>query len=123
MPLILSFENSNNEHFIPQYNIYKQHEIASGNFGKVFKGELIIMRIEFHFIVFLKNLGILKTGEARSLFVNEGKYVAIKILKDFNSSEDFFTEAETALKFDHENVLKCLGFSVGNFNCCFHVLI
>ena len=34
-----------------------------------------------------------------------------------DSIRDFYTEAQTALQFDHENVLKCFGISHGILIC------
>ena len=34
-----------------------------------------------------------------------------------DSIRDFYTEAQTALQFDHENVLKCFGLSHGMLIC------
>ena len=33
-------KHSSNKHFIPQEHIKKLHEVASGHFGKVYKGKI-----------------------------------------------------------------------------------
>ena len=67
-----------------------KHEIASGQFGKVFKG-------------------VLKSNDGSET------EVAIKAPKvnliSSDSVNDFYREANTAVTFDHINVLKCLGMS------------
>ena len=87
---------------IPQCQIEVKHEIASGQFGKVFKG-------------------VLKSNDGSET------EVAIKAPKvnliSSDSVNDFYREANTAVSFDHVNVLKCLGRSRVNAverlrDCC-----
>ena len=67
------------------------YTVASGQFGKVFKG-------------------VLKSNDG-----SEDIEIAIKAPKvnliSSDSVNDFYREANTAVSFDHINVLKCLGMS------------
>ena len=78
---------------LPRSQIEVKYELASGQFGKVFKG-------------------VLKSNDGRT-----ETEVAIKAPKvnliNSESVSDFYREANTAVSFDHKNVLKCLGMSDG----------
>lgn len=82
------------ENLIPRKRIEIQCKVASGQFGTVFKGIL------------------------KPLYNDEEDIeVAIKAPKvsmlNSDTLNDFYTEANTAIKFDNENVLKCFGMSDG----------
>ncbi len=80
------------ENLIARHLIEIKCEIASGQFGKVFKG---LLRSEE------------RPEETVEVAIKAPK---IKLLNP-ESLNDFYQEANTAISFDHENVLKCLGMS------------
>lgn len=86
-----------NEHMIDRNRIEIKHQLASGHFGKVFKG-------------------ILKPENPDDDDDEEdGIEVAIKAprvsMLNPESLNDFYQEANTAIAFHHDNVLRCLGMS------------